>query len=179
MSDRQQGAGLTDGPPRAVLIAAVAFASAVVAAVLVVAAIGRHPHSGPVVIPALATPAAASPQCQRLLAALPPQLGDYRRVTPAAPAPPGAAAYSGGGPEPLVLRCGLDRPVGFVVGVPIQVVDAVQWFDAGGGMWVAVDRPVYIALTLPHGAGPTPIQQMSDLVAATLPAVPIRPGPPA
>ena len=31
--------------------------------------------------------------------------------------------------EPVVLRCGLDRPADFVVGVPIQVVDRVQWFE--------------------------------------------------
>ena len=65
----------------------------------------------------------------------------------------GAAAWTAGG-EPIILRCGMDRPAEFVVGSPIQVVDEVQWFklsDQGRSTWFAVDRPVYVALTLPQG----------------------------
>jgi hypothetical protein len=43
--------------------------------------------------------------------------------------------------------------------------------------WFAVDRAVYVALTLPSGSGPTPIQTLSDTIAAKLPATPIDPGP--
>jgi hypothetical protein len=181
MSDRQPGAGLTtDGPPRAALIAAVAVAAVAIAAVIGVAA-SRHHRPGPLVIPALAAPQADSPQCRSLLSALPQRLGDYPRATPAEPVPTGAAAWRAGGGDPVVLRCGVDRPAEFVVGAPIQVVNAVQWFevgDAGSRTWFAVDRPVYIALTLPQGSGPTPIQQLSDLITHQLAAVPIRPGPP-
>ncbi|MCV7169737.1 DUF3515 domain-containing protein, partial [Mycobacterium manitobense] len=104
------------------------------------------------------------------------------------------------GAEPVVLRCGLDRPAEFVVGAPLQMVDAVAWFrvgearageagvgeaDAGGGQsgdgtrstWYAVDRPVYVALTLPAGSGPTPIQLMSATITETLPARPADPAP--
>ena len=87
--------------------------------------------------------------------ALPDELGDYRRAAAADPAPAGAAAWQAApDAEPVILRCGLDRPAEFVVGVPLQVVDAVQWFevtDQGRSTWFAVDRPVYIALTLPAG----------------------------
>ena len=182
MSDREQGAGLTtDGPPRALLIAAIAVAVTAIATVLVLAA--RQPtQQRPVVIPALPAPQATSPECHRLLDGLPAQLGDYRHVTPADPVPPGAAAWQQpGGDDPVVLRCGLDRPVDFVVGSPIQVVDAVQWFDvgeSGRATWFTVDRPVYVALTLPQNSGPTPIQQLSDVIAKTLAVVPIQPGPP-
>jgi hypothetical protein len=81
----------------------------------------------------------------------------------------------------VILRCGLDRPIAFVLGSPLQVVDAVQWFevaDQGRSTWFAVDRPVYVALTLPQGSGPTPIQEISRVVAKTLPAKPVDPGPP-
>ena len=44
--------------------------------------------------------------------------------------------------------------------------------------WFAVDRPVYIALTLPQGSGPTPIQEISDVIAKSLPAKAIDPAPP-
>jgi len=185
VSDRQQGTRLTDGPPRWLLIAGIAVAAAAVVAVLVVAAtMRRTPQSPPPAVPPVAAPQAASPQCRALLGALPQRLGDYRRATPAQPVPPATAAWvADSGGEPIVARCGLDRPADFVVGAPIQVVDSVQWFreaDSGGDLttWFSVDRPVYVALTLPQGTGPTPIQQMSEIIAATVPAVPITPGPP-
>ncbi len=185
MPDRQQGTGLTDGPPRRLLIAAIAVATAAVVVVLILAAtMHRTPHSQPLVIPSVPAPQAASPQCAALTAALPQRLGDYQRATPAPPVPPATAAWrAGSGGDPIVLRCGLDRPTDFVVGAPIQVVDAVQWFreaDSSGDLttWFTVDRPVYVALTLPQGSGPTPIQQVSDVITVTIPAVPINPGPP-
>jgi hypothetical protein len=36
-----------------------------------------------------------------------------------------------------------------------------------------VDRPVRIAVTLPPGAGVGPVQQLSELIAADLPAQPV------
>lgn len=172
------------GPPRALLVAALLVAVLAVCAVLAVAASRRDPTS-PVVIAAVPAPRADSPQCRALVAALPDQIGDLRRAATAEPTPPATAAWRGeGGGEPVILRCGLDRPAEFVVGAPIQVVDRVQWFrlgdsDARRSTWLCVDRPVYLALTLPEGSGPTPIQDMSRLVEQTMPAVPIRPGDPA
>lgn len=130
-------------------------------------------------------PEAGSPECTALMDSLPEDLGDFRRAPAADPAPVGAAAWRAEpGTEPVVLRCGLDRPLDFVVGVPLQQVDAVQWFqvsenpaDAGGrSTWFAVDRSVYVALTLPPGSGPTPIQRISGVIAQALPAVPLDPG---
>ena len=147
----------------------------------------RHepqPSQSPVVIPAVPAPLASGPECGKLLDKLPDQLGDYQRTVPAEPVPAGAAAWTPEpAGEPVVLRCGLERPVDFVVGAPIQMVNAVQWFRvadpaADRTTWFAVDRPVYLALTLPGGSGPTPIQQMSDVIAETLPATPISPAPP-
>ncbi|HZA10993.1 DUF3515 domain-containing protein [Mycobacterium sp.] len=164
------------------LIIAVAVATAAVIAVLVVAVASRgKPAQRPIALPALPAPQAAGPECRRLLSTLPRQLGDFPRATLAEPAPPGAAAWRQGGDDPVVLRCGVDPPADFVVGSPIQVVDAVQWFpviDGGRSTWFAVDRPVYVALTLPQNSGPTPIQEVSDAITQTMPAVPIRPGPP-
>jgi hypothetical protein len=181
--DRQQGTGLTDGPPRWLLIAGIAVATTAVVVVLILAAGMHHtPQSPPLVIPAVPAPQAAGPQCQSLMAALPQRLGDYQRATPAQPVPPATAAWrAGSGGDPVVLRCGLDRPADFVAGTPIQVVEPVQWFreaDSAGELttWFTVDRPVYIALTLPQGSGPTPIQQISEVISATIPPVPINPG---
>src|SRR5262249_27486111 len=134
-------------------------------------------------------PQADDAACRALAAALPERLGDYQRAPLAQPAPHGAAAWrSGSGGEPGVLRCGLDRPADFVVGSPIQFVDRGQGVevappqqsagDAGRSTWYTVDRPVYVALTLPSGSGPTPIQQLSEVIDRTIAAVPIDPARP-
>jgi len=170
-----------DGPPRALLIAAVVVAAGAIIGVLVVAALRQSPPGQQAVaIASVPAPKADSAECRALLGGVPNQLGDYHRAPAAEPAPPGAAAWTAAG-EPVIMRCGLDRPAEFVVGSPIQVVDAVQWFelaDQGRSTWFAVDRPVYIALTLPQGSGPTPIQEISDVIAKSLPAKAIDPAPP-
>jgi hypothetical protein len=180
--DREPGAALSDGPPRALLLAALSVAVAAAVAVLVIAVTRTRP-APPLVIAAVPAPQADAPDCATLMGALPQRLGDYQRATPAAPVPPATAGWRFRDTEPVVLRCGVGRPTDFVVGAPIQIVNTVQWFrvadqDTGRSTWYAVDRPVYVALTLPQGIGATPIQQISDVVAAKLTAVPIRPGPP-
>ena len=180
MAPTDEGA---DGPPRALLIAAVAVAVAAIVAVLAIAALRQAaPEQQPVPITSVPAPKAASPQCGALMAALPDQLGDYRRAQAADPAPQGAAAWRAeSDADPVILRCGLDRPAEFVVGAPLQVVEPVQWFevaDTDRSTWFAVDRPVYIALTLPSGSGPTPIQEISEAIAKAMPATPLDPAPP-
>lgn len=175
-----------DGPPRALLFAALVIAVGAIGVILAIAATRRAPEQ-PVAIPAVAAPHAQSAACRALLDVLPHQLGDYRRAPAVQPSPAGTAAWRAAPDSaPVVLRCGLDRPAGFVVGAPIQVVDRVQWFEesppasggeAGRSTWYTVDRPVYVALTLPPGSGPTPIQQLSDLVDQRIAAVPISPAP--
>lgn len=173
----------SDGPPRAVLIAALAVAVAAIGTVLGIAATRETPDS-PVAIAAVPAPQADSPDCRTLLGALPDRLGDFGRAPTVEPTPAGTAAWRAGGAiDPVILRCGLDRPPEFVVGSPIQMVNSVQWFrlddpDVARSTWISVDRPVYVALTLPRDSGPTPIQTVSDVIGATMPVVPIRPGPP-
>jgi hypothetical protein len=177
------------GPPRAMMIAAVALAAVAIGVILAIAATREAPPQ-PVAVPAVPAPQADNAACRALAAALPQRLGDYQRAPLAQPAPQGATAWrAGSGGEPVVLRCGLDRPADFVVGSPIQIVDRVQWFevaagqqsagDAGRSTWYTVDRPVYLALTLPSGSGPTPIQQLSEVIDRTIAAVPIDPARPA
>lgn len=60
------------------------------------------------------------------------------------------------------------------------MVDEVNWFRVSEGdriTWFAVDRPVYVALTLPEDSGPTPIQELSAAIGAALPTRPIDPAP--
>jgi hypothetical protein len=131
-------------------------------------------------------PAAESPECTSLLDALPEQLGDYHSAELLDPAPAGARAWAldDDESEPVVLRCGLDRPVGFDVAAPLQVVNGVQWFEVSGAdsgvdasTWFAVDRAVYVALTVPGGSGPTPLQDASNAISAALPQTALDPAP--
>ena len=169
----------SDGPPRVALIAALVLAIGAVVVVLAIAATRQHTAS--VIVAAVPAPHAQDAACQKLVEALPQRLGDYTRAALVQPAPVGAAAWRPAGEgDPVVLRCGLDRPTDFVVGSPIQQVDRVQWFQVSQDQrstWYAVDRPVYLALTLPAGSGPTPIQQLSELIDRTMPARPVAPAP--
>lgn len=180
----------SDSPPRPLLIAALVVAVGAVVGVLVVAAVMQHPTApAPVVIAAAPAPRADSSECRALTEALPEHLGEYSRAQVMQPAPAGTAAWQAEGRgEAIILRCGLDRPLEFMVGAPLQVVDEVQWFrladtagegaaDDGRSTWFAVDRPVYVALTLPAGSGPTPIQAISSTVATVLPSTPTDPAP--
>jgi hypothetical protein len=156
------------------------LAVGVIGAVLAIAAT-RHPPLKPVAIATVPAPHAQDRPCRALLEALPERLGDYHRAPTVQPVPAGTAGWrAASDSEPVVLRCGLDRPTDFVVGSPIQLVDRVQWFEVrqdDRSTWYAVDRPVYVALTLPPGSGPTPIQQLSELIDHTMPAVPVSPSP--
>jgi hypothetical protein len=176
----------SDGPPRAVLIVALVLAIGSLGVVLAIAAT-RHAPLQPVAVAGVPAPRAQDPECRTLLEALPQQLGDYQRAPTVQPSPAGTAAWRARGDSaPVVLRCGLERPSDFVVGSPIQLVDRVQWFQeadpqsahqSGRSTWYTVDRPVYVALTLPSGSGPVPIQQLSDLIDHTMTSVPITPSP--
>lgn len=176
------------GPPRALIIVAIALAVATIGVILAIAATREAPPRR-VAVPAVPAPQADGTACRGLMGALPQRLGDYQRAPLEQPAPHAVAAWrSGPDSDPVVLRCGLDRPTEFVLGSPIQVVDRVQWFqvrseqqsagDAGRSTWYTVDRGVYVALTLPTGSGPTPIQRLSEAIDRSIPAAPIDPGQP-
>jgi uncharacterized protein DUF3515 len=171
-----------DGPPRAVFIAAIVVAVGAVVAVLVVAALREAtPPPTPVAIAAAPAPSADGDACRALMKVLPDALGDYHRAAAVEPVPAGAAAWQAGPDgDPVIMRCGLDRPDDFVASSPLQGVDDVQWFRIPGDgrtTWVTVDRPVYVALTLPDGSGPDPIQLISKAVAQAMPATRLDPGP--
>ena len=170
----------------ALIALAIALPVALVVGVIVAAVLAtRHPTTGPVTLGAVPAPHARDESCTKLTAALPNDLGEYHRADIAAPAPPSTKAWrSDDGGEPIVLRCGLDRPLEFNTAAALQLVDKVQWFQVSGASsgiksstWFIVDRGVYIALTVPDGSGPTPLQSVSDVVSKVLPQQPIDPGP--
>ncbi|WP_454196418.1 DUF3515 domain-containing protein [Nocardia sp. Marseille-Q1738] len=169
----------------ALIATAVALPVVLVVAVLVAAVLARRApvEREPLVLGPVPAPAADGPACAALLPALPADLGEFSKSTLVEPAPPATRAWQRtDGGDPIVLRCGLDRPLEFNRASPLQIVNGVQWFEARdqvakASTWFAVDRSTYIALTVPDGSGPTPLQEVSDTITATLPAQPIDPGP--
>ncbi|WP_007026937.1 DUF3515 domain-containing protein [Saccharomonospora iraqiensis] len=178
----------TAAPPRARLIVAAALASALAVAVVVLGLVaspdGEDPGGsaeppGPLPLVSIPAPEADTPQCDRLTAAAPDTLESkdeqLRRRTLAEPAPPATLAW--GVDNPVVLRCGLDRPPELTRTSPLQVVNGVQWLPVSGQgstTFYAVDREVHVALTVPEQAGTGPLQETSDTVRETLPEVPLQ-----
>jgi hypothetical protein len=160
--------------PRWPLGIALALAVALVVGVLVAAAIVREQHLGPLGLAVVRAPSANSTNCERLLAALPETLdggdaGPLQRRSLATPAPAGAAGW---GEPPVVLRCGLDRPVELTATSRLLDVSGVQFLElvgSGTSTWLAVDRPVYVVVALPPTSGSGPLQQLAAVIANTLP----------
>jgi len=174
-----------DGPPRGALIAAIAVVVVTIVGGLSYVALRQADiPARPVAIAAAPAPLAGSPQCRTLIDRLPATMGEFHRAEAIDPVPVGTAAWVGSaGADPVILRCGVQRPSDFVVGAPLQMVDAVSWFAAhgdGASTWYSVDRgapETYVALTLPQGSGPTPIQTVSELIETVMPVRALDPNP--
>jgi uncharacterized protein DUF3515 len=136
--------------------------------------------TGPLLLVPVDAPQAGSPDCAALLRKLPATLANGGAPLAArelaAPAPPATAAWGGHDGDPVVLRCGIERPPELTPTSELLDVDGVQWLRLsadGLTTWYAVDRPVVVALTLPGGIGTGPIQDVSDSIGATMPAKPV------
>nr|BFE48684.1 DUF3515 domain-containing protein [Saccharothrix mutabilis subsp. capreolus] len=137
-------------------------------------------RSGPVAVVPVPAPKAESEECKALLSKLPMQLVSNGAQMPrrelASPAPAGALAWGDAKHEPIILRCGLDRPGDLTPTARLRVISDVQWLEisqAGSATWYVVDRPVYVALTVPADAGTGPLQDISTTIRDTLPPVPV------
>ncbi|WP_314034137.1 DUF3515 domain-containing protein [Dietzia sp. CH92] len=186
---REPGTAPTAPVSRVVVALAVVVPLVMLAVVLVMVRTiadeaAEQAASEPVAAVAIPAPDAGSPECAALVEQLPDSLGDAARVALVEPAPEGTAAYRMPDAEPVTVRCGLPAPPTFTVGVGLQEVNGVQWFNepdpdpaVTASTWVAVDRPRYVAVTLPEGSGTGPIQDLSDAISAALEAVEPDPAP--
>ncbi|MEJ2885846.1 DUF3515 domain-containing protein [Actinomycetospora aeridis] len=129
-------------------------------------------------VPAVPTPAAASADCSRLLSGLPGEMATERGIVArrvlADPVPPATVAWGGeDGAAPVVMRCGLPRPVELAGGGSVTVVNGVDWVEVddgipGSGTWVTADRAVYVGLTVPDDVGTGPLEDISRGVKIAL-----------
>lgn len=186
LPDESDNEGPThEGRHPAVIATVIALPVALLVGVVVAAVlVGRNPATGTVGLGPVPAPEAQSQSCTDLLEVLPDRMDDFSRADLADPAPPGAAAWQDPDAAEVVLRCGLERPDEFDQAAALQIVDGVQWFEVSGAdqgieasTWFVVDRPVYVALTVPDGSGPTPVQDISAAIAEALPRQDIDPAP--
>ena len=173
----------TGAPPRRLLVLAAVLAVVLAAAVAVISLVTQSGETKPqpdqLALVAVPAPQAGSADCSTLITALPADLisngATLTRRVLAEPAPQATVAW--GEPDPIVLRCGLERPPELTTTAQLRVVSGVQWLPVegqGASTWYVVDRNVYVGLTVPDTAGTGPLQQVSDTVAATLPPVALR-----
>lgn len=125
------------------------------------------------------TPAVSSDieaTCTELITMLPLEL-DGQNSRPIRSSLPTAYAW---GAEATVLRCGVPRPPGYVVGVSTLAINAVEWFfetAAPGTTFTAVDRGIYIEVFVPSSTdGGTVLAILAPIFVAALPYVSPTPG---
>ncbi|MBP2476978.1 putative membrane protein [Crossiella equi] len=174
--------------PRPVLIALIALPLLLVAAVGTLGVLyGSTPtaastttaaprFTGPVALPPIPAEKADSPACAKLVGGLPAQLTSageqIGRREVVQPQPAGTAVWGNEKREPVVLRCGLSRPDELTPTSRLSDISGVQWLELrgeGASSWVAVDREVYVVLTVPEGAGTGPLQGVSEAILPVLP----------
>jgi hypothetical protein len=118
----------------------------------------------------------ADAECPALMSGLPLELvGEQsRRVRTDSP-----FAYAWGDP-PIVLVCGVDRPEGFAPDSSLFQINGVQWFVDDSAedtvVWTAVDRSVYVEVTVPATVDSGPATVLSTTIAAVLPYREPEPG---
>jgi Protein of unknown function (DUF3515) len=173
-------------PPVVIAIALPLLLAIAVAAIAITArvrGIGEPPppETGPLAVAPVDSPDATGPECAALLAALPAELDGPDGPLPPRPIAeagslPGVRAWAAA-PRPVVLRCGLPRPAELTPTSALLEVNGVRWLQLDDGLpqpvqvsYIAVDRPVYVALTTPVDAGSAPLQQLSDVIREKLPA---------
>jgi hypothetical protein len=129
----------------------------------------------PVQIAAPPASAGAARSCPPFLAALPLTLTGLA----ARPVDSSSPFVSAWGEPPVLLRCGVARPRGFVIGAQTIAVNGVTWYPEPHGnrtIWTTVDRPVHIEVSVPTGYASGPVAILSTAIARTLPAQSPRPG---
>jgi hypothetical protein len=114
--------------------------------------------------------------CTALITTLPLSLDD-EPSRPVRSSLPTAYAW---GQDPTILRCGVPRPAGYLVGVSTLAISDVEWFfetAAAGTTYTAVDRGIYVEVFVPSSAdGGARLAILAPLIMATLPYVAPTPG---
>ncbi|MEP6598196.1 MAG: DUF3515 domain-containing protein [Actinomycetota bacterium] len=144
-------------------------------------ATGQPPVLPPITVPAPPSDAASAAPCIQVLSVLPVQLGPLapRVVTPSTPGSPFVVAW---GDPPVVMRCGVARPAQLAPESSefLVLVGGVNWLpikQAAATVFVSIDRPVYIEVTVPQQLTYQPLPILGEAIASKLAAVCTVPQP--
>ncbi|MGW1676694.1 DUF3515 domain-containing protein [Saccharopolyspora sp. NPDC002376] len=142
----------------------------------------KERREGPLPLAPIPAPKAETPECKSVIDALPRELAVEGKQVPrrelAAPAPQATVAWGDADHDPITARCGIDAPAELTPTAQLVDVSGVSWLkiDQGGDTsWLAVDRPVYVALSLPGDTGTGPLQDLSAILRDKLPKQPVFP----
>lgn len=167
-----------DEPRRGMLLMVLALPVILVVAVVVGGIIWSNVNSSstePLGLAAVPSPGGTGRYCTDLATALPATLGGAAKRTLIG-APDGSAAW---GDPAIILRCGLPTPAELTCSSQLTQISGpnslqgVLWLqrsEGGQTTYLAADRPVRIALTLPDGAGSGAIQELSAVISGVMPS---------
>jgi hypothetical protein len=162
------------------LATAIAISLAAIIGVIVLAAVVNSQPvtdvTDPLPVSSIDAPGASTAACASLTTVLPDSLGGLQRRQLVQGDDPLLAGVAAWGEPAVILRCGVPTPQELTCSSPVQVVDGVAWLPipgSGGTTYLAVDRPVRVALTVPDGIGTGPWQETSKIIGGTLTERPI------
>jgi hypothetical protein len=153
--------------------------AAIIGVIVLAAVVNSQPVTDvadPLPVSSVDAPGAGMAACTSLLAALPDPLGGLPRRQLVQGDDPLLAGVAAWGEPAVILRCGVPTPQELTCSSPVQVVDGVAWLPipgSGGITYLAVDRPVRVALTVPDGTSTGPWQELSKIIGGTLTERPI------
>ena len=76
------------------------------------------------------------------------------------------------GEPPVVLRCGVPRPPRLRADSEVLDISGVRWFAERAGAttrYTAVDRPVYVEVTVPAAESSAPAARLATAITRALP----------
>lgn len=161
-----------DRPPWQVLTALVVVLVAIVVAIVLAKRKLADPAvaNAPLPVATVGQPGAETAACKALMPALPAQLAALAHR----PIEGGGTSIAAWGDPAVILRCGIETPQELDCSAALVRINSVYWLQlTENGLdsttYIAADRSVRIAVTLPTGSGTGPITQLSDVVGSTLP----------
>lgn len=135
----------------------------------------QEPNPAP--LAGLESAADANARCGDLMGNLPESFGtdpEYRRISTADTGLPAdtTAAWGAPGVEPVVLRCGVTPPENYEVGIRLNQINEIPWFEdttlANGttsSTWFALGRDTDIAVSVPQASGNSAVVTLGDAIA--------------
>ncbi|MFT4127018.1 MAG: DUF3515 domain-containing protein [Gordonia sp. (in: high G+C Gram-positive bacteria)] len=126
-------------------------------------------------IDAFATTSSTTADCADFLAALPTRFDGFGSKQISA----GAARWAGADVgDPILVRCGVQRPGGLSPTSALHVVNGIQWLitdtvDGRGNAYVCVDHRPYVALWAPISSGNAATVDVSAAIGTVLTSGPL------